>query len=100
LGVARRQKAPTDLPELLPGQGVSLRAEFDGVAATVLAVTKVAIDPVPVEGEALKPRSRQALTLAVPFTVLAVLMGAWLLRRARRSYLQHASERAGSNPAL
>lgn len=100
MGVARKQKAPTDLPELLPGQGVSLQAEFDGVAATVLAVTKVAIDPVPVEGKALEPRSRQAFTLAVPFTVLALLVGAWLLRRARLSYLRHASERAGSDAAL
>ena len=101
LGVARKRKPATDLPELLPGQGIDIETDFEGVAATGLAVTRVEIDPVQIAavGEELKQRSRQAFTLAVPFTVLALLLAALLLRRARRSYLRHAAESAGVSGA-
>lgn len=97
LGLARREKPAVDLPELLPGQGIDLEADFEGVAATGLAVTRVEIDPAHVDaaGEELERRSRQAFTLAVPFTMLAVVLAALLLRRARRAYLRHAAESAG-----
>lgn len=93
-GLARKRKAAVDLPELLPGEGVTLRATFKDVAATVVAVAKIQLDPVPVDKrvEDVPRNSGRSVAPAVPFSVLALVLAIWLLRRARRSYLRHQIE--------
>lgn len=91
-GLAKRSKPAVKLPELLPGQGMTLEASFDGVMASGLAFTKVSLDVKPIAKDvgAVPSRSSRSLTVALPLTVLVVLLAAWLLRRARRSYTGHA----------
>ena len=99
-GVAARRKPGQNLPELLPGEGVSLSATFDGVAATGLASTKVDVDPAPVGGPAdPSPVSMRSRMIAVPLTVLALVAAFGLLRLARRSLRRHRPEHARVGPA-
>jgi hypothetical protein len=94
-GLATKRKAAADLPELLPGEDVTLRATFEGVPAAAVAITKVRLDPEPVgEGmDDLSATSRRSFTAAVPFSVLALALAVWLVLRARRSFLRHQRER-------
>ena len=93
-GLFGKQKASTDLPELLPGEGVDFRVEFKGdVPATLVALGKVRLDPEPVGQVADKRAERwRSFAFALPFTVMAVLLAGWLLWRARRNYLHHRDE--------
>lgn len=90
-GVAKKRIPAEDLPEVLPGEGVTLRASFDGIPATVLAFTTVRLDPTgaTVDGVELTTVTRGAITLAPPLTVILVPMALWLALRARRSYRGH-----------
>lgn len=94
LGLFSTQKAVTDLPELLPGEGIDLRVEFEGgVAATLVAVGRVRLEPT-VVGEADDDQSDRwrSFAFALPFSVMAVLLAGWLLWRARRNYVHHEQE--------
>ena len=95
-GLARKRKAAVDLPELLPGEGVTLRATFKNVSATGVAIAKVQLDPVPVDKKVrnVARDSGRSVALAVPFSVLALVLAIWLLLRARRSYLRPQREEA------
>ncbi len=95
-GLAKKSKPAVKLPELLPGQGVTLEASFDGVMASGLAVTKVNLDVKPVAKDvgAVPSRSSRSLTAAVPLTAVVMILAAWLLRRARRSYRSHVGGQA------
>lgn len=100
-GLAKKTKASEKLPEILPGQGVNLEAAFDGVLASGLAVTKVDLDVKPVAKDVGKVRSdgARAFTLALPYTLITMLVVVWLLVRARRSYLQHSKRGKSATPA-
>lgn len=87
LGLARRQQA-SDLPELLPGEGITLRATFDGVSATLLATAKVKISPAPIGQAVGRPATSSRLTLAPPYAVLGLALAVGLLAKARRAYLR------------
>lgn len=97
-GLGAKQGPKRKLPELLPGQGVTLRATLDGVAATGLARTEISVDPAPV-GDGLAGMAdvkRRSRMLAVPLTLLAVAVAATLLRYARRSARRHRHEALGA----
>ncbi len=101
-GVARKRMAATDLSELLPGEGVDMRVRFTGVAATIVAVGNVRLEPAPVGDDAKggaangdAANNRRSFALALPFTVLAMALVGWLLSRARRNYQRRRD--SGSN---
>ena len=100
LGLAAKQKPATELPELLPGEGVTMHVTFDGVLASAVAVTNVRIEPAPVGRDLdLSDERSRSLTLAPPYTVLALVLAGWLLSRARRAYLRRQGEQAGLEPS-
>ena len=71
-GLFGKQNAFTDLPELLPGEGVDLRVEFDGgVPATLVAVGKVRLEPAAggPEPDDDAVEHWRSFAFALPFTV-------------------------------
>jgi len=84
-----------DLPELLPGQGVTLQESFRGSPASFLNFATAKVDPGDVEGKTLGVESRRAATMAIPWTIVAVVLIAYLVRYARRAYRRHLDERDG-----
>ncbi|MGE3619997.1 MAG: DUF916 domain-containing protein [Acidimicrobiia bacterium] len=90
LGLGRKRAAGDDIPELLPGESVTVTASLDGVPATGVVFTTVDLESA-VIGEEGSPiiRSKRAMTLALPITVLAVLLAVGLALYARRAYLRH-----------
>ncbi|MBA2610158.1 MAG: DUF916 domain-containing protein [Actinobacteria bacterium] len=102
-GLGKKVNAFQDVPELLPGQGVTVYASFNGLPATFLDSANVKLDPSDVEGKKLGVVSRSASTIAIPWTLVAVVAIAYLLAYARRAYRRHANDeaiapRAGATP--
>lgn len=90
-GLMEARSADQELPELLPGEEVTFTVELDGVPAGVLDTATVHIDPAPVAGDAdtLEATSQSAQTLAVPWSVLALLVVAGLAVFAWRRFRRH-----------
>jgi hypothetical protein len=90
-GFGKHGKPVEDVPELLPGDGVTVRVTFEGVPAGVVDFTKVHLDPSPIEGDedGLRPVNRGGIALALPITVILVLLALGLARYARRRYVEH-----------
>lgn len=92
-GLELDQRAPADVPELLPGNSVTLRAHFSDVPAAFRDSTTVSVTPVPPAGATsdlrLVAAARVGATWAIPWSVLAfvalVLIVVWLYRRRRRA---------------
>jgi hypothetical protein len=95
---AAKKTAPTeDVPELLPGEAITVEHTFEGLPATVVVLTEVKLEPATVRGEEpdLETVTRGGMTLAIPLTVILMTVAAWLGLRARRAYLRHrGSERS------
>jgi hypothetical protein len=98
-GLGRTKSTPIEFPMLLPGQGVDVTAQIDGVPALGVAYTKVELVPVETDGELAKTSSQRQRNFAPPITVLLValaLVMAWLVRRnirKRRGSLDDAAPR-------
>lgn len=95
LGVGLDRKAPADVPELLPGNGVTLHATFKGVPATILLLTRISLTPTPARDTSSPTASattRTSRALAMPWTVLAVVVALGLSLYARRAYRRHQRE--------
>ncbi len=99
-GLAKKTKSSVKLPEILPGQGVNLEAAFDGVIASVLAVTEVDLDVKPVASDVgvVPSNDARSLSPALPYTLITLLVIVWLLVRSRRSYLKHAQRDTSVTP--
>lgn len=96
LGVATKRKRAAKLPELLPGEGFTIHAKFSGVPATGIVSARIRVDPLPVDGGSKgTSANKESTTIAAPFTLLALGLAIFLLRRARRSYRQHQHEQQG-----
>lgn len=94
-GVARKRISAEDLVELLPGEGVTLTAEFDNMPATVLAFTDVRLEPLDSDaGAELSVTSRRAITFAPPITLVLLVLAGSMAWRARRAYRRHRSDAA------
>jgi len=91
------------VPELLPGNSVTLQATFSGVPATVLLATKITLTPLAAKDaafpEAAAERTRTGRTLAIPWSVLVLLLVVGLLAYARKAYRRHRDEDAAAAPA-
>lgn len=93
LGLGLDTSSPVDVPELLPGSSVTLRARFGGVPATVLLATTVTLTPL-ASKDALSPdtateASRRGREIAMPWSVLALVLTVVLSLHARRAYRRH-----------
>lgn len=94
-GLLRQTSEEIEIPELLPGESVEFTQAFDDVAASGLAFTDVDIDPVAPEGSGLGDLAAEhgrASTLAIPVSVVAILLVVPLLLVARRSFLRHRTD--------
>ncbi len=80
-----------ELAELLPGESVTYTYAIDGVPATVISSAEVHLDPSAAAGDedTLADESQGALTLAVPWTLLALLAIIGLVVFAWRRYRRH-----------
>jgi hypothetical protein len=99
-GLMEARSLDQELPELLPGEEVTFTVELDGVPAAIVDSATVHIDPAPVAGDAdtLEPTSQSALTLAVPWTLLALLAVVGLVAFAWRRYRRHGGGGSSSLP--
>lgn len=88
LGFGRKTSASQGLPELLPGEEVTVKVSLKGVPAGVLDSTKVRLRPTPVDGTDgdLEPVGRSSLALALPVSVILIAIITALGLRARRQY--------------
>lgn len=88
-GLFSRGKPTFALPEVLPGQTIAMHAKFTGAAATFVAFGRVRLSPQSITGTAANSAgSWRALSLALPYTLLVLLVCVWLILRARRAYLR------------
>lgn len=93
-GLFAKASPEADLPELLPGDGFERTVTLKGVAATGLLSADIRVEPgAAVAGDPAGDRSRSTLrTLALPYTLLAIVLVALLVRYARRSYTRHEQQ--------
>jgi hypothetical protein len=93
-GLAEQRSLEREVKDLLPGQSLTLQEVFDGVPATGVIITKVSIEPASSNVDEVGAVSRSTLTLAVPITLLLVILAlffGWLARRAYRRHRDRAS---------
>ena len=91
-GLAKKQVASADFPELLPGQGVNITTIVDDVPAFGLAFTTVAIESAADgDGVVAGESSRKATTFAPPIAGLLVLLFLLFGLLARRARSRHRS---------
>lgn len=86
LGLGAKESKYVDLPELLPGEGVTVTNSFKGMPATVLGFATVNLDPDNAEGNDMPVQTRRTATLAVPWTIVSLIVIGVLLNLSRRSY--------------
>ena len=104
LGLFGNTQPQEDIPQLLPGQGYDVTRTVDGVSATVAAVTTVDLDPEAVGGGVgeVPTSSGRSISLALPVTIIAILLVLALAWYSRRAYLRHKGEQvpppAGPGP--
>ncbi|MDP1792640.1 MAG: DUF916 domain-containing protein [Acidimicrobiales bacterium] len=91
LGFGSKETKYLDLPELLPGQGVTITKSFPGMPATVLGSATVRLDPDDAEGKSMPVESRRVTTLAVPWTIVSLIVIGVLLNFSRRSYQRRSA---------
>ncbi len=101
-GLLGRSTATSEIEELLPGESVRVTSRIDGVAASGLAFTDVEIVPAARNGATgeTEPGSRRSLVLAVPISLLGLLIAAGLAWYARRAYAGHAHDRFVAEPRI
>jgi hypothetical protein len=80
-GLFSKNGPDQELTELLPGQSVTYTTTIDGVPATVVSSATVHLDP----------------SVAVPWTILALLAVAFLVWYAVRAYRRHQGD--GTRPS-
>jgi hypothetical protein len=87
-GLGRKRADTQEIVELLPGEELEFTVELDGVPATVLGTTKVHLASSDVEASDVTydPISRSSWFLALPVTVVVLLIAAGLISYARRQY--------------
>jgi hypothetical protein len=91
-GLKVGRTTPVDVPELLPGNSVTLTATLEGVPAGALLGTSITLTPLGAGDAGAADLTRSGRTFAVPWSVLALLLVAFLLQRATRAYRRHQRE--------
>lgn len=101
LGLGSKHRRPKDLAELLPGQGATVTMSVSGVPATVIDNTSIRATPMPVAGATLgkaASKKQRAVMLALPVTLITMVLVAALVLIARRSYVRHQAEMRAAVP--
>lgn len=89
-GMGRRRLPTVDVPKLLPGEDVTLTAEFDEVPALGLLTGNVDLHPSAAgDGALAGPTTRSSRTVAPPITVALLLAAALAAALAARAYRRH-----------
>lgn len=101
-GLFAKDGPTEELADLLPGESVTYTTTLDGVPATVVSSADIRLDPSAIAGDedTLENESQGALTLAIPWTILAILAITGLVVFAWRRYRRHDGSGAapgGSN---
>jgi hypothetical protein len=93
-GLGENERAAEELPELLPGEGITVHTTFEGVPASVLAFTTVRLEPTAITGDeaGAATATRQAVTFAPPVSLVALALALGFALYARRSYARHRRE--------
>lgn len=94
-GLMRSSSETEELPELLPGESIEVSRTIEGVSATGLAFTDVDLQPIAPDGaevDGIESSGRSGFTLAIPFTIVALLVVLVLAAFARRSYQRHRDD--------
>jgi hypothetical protein len=87
-----------ELAELLPGESVTYTTTLDGVPATIVTSAEVRLDPSAAAGDedTLADESQGALGMAIPWTLLALLVIGGLILFAWRRYRRHDGTGTGA----
>ena len=87
-GIGEVSAPPVEIPELLPGGSVALRAELDSIPALGIARTTIDVEP---SGQDLDATGANASSsvLALPVTILLVLLALLFGLLALRAYRRH-----------
>jgi len=89
LGIGEQKGTQIEVAPLLPGGSVTLTEEFDNVPALGVAVAKVQLDPQGDGDVAVSATSRQSISLALPISVLMVMLALLFGLLAWRAYRRH-----------
>ena len=83
-GLFSKEHKPKDVPELLPGNAITLHEHFTGVPALVRATGEVDLRPFSPDPDvkSVKPVTRGGHTWALPWTIIALLLALWLIRKS------------------
>lgn len=105
-GIGLDKATPVDVPELLPGGSVTLQARFDDVPATAVLATSITLKPLAAR-DAASPEgaaelTRTGRTLAIPWSLVVLLLAAVLISYARKAYGRHQDADTGAvrDPSL
>jgi hypothetical protein len=86
-GIAKQTASTIEFPELLPGQGIDVSVEIDGVPALLVANGVVAVTPTGGDRDVARVSSKSS-AFAPPFTLMLLLLAAVaafiLWRRVRK----------------
>ena len=88
-----------DVPELLPGQSVTVSVPVEDVPAYFLSFTTVKVVPTGAEGGGTESASGDDITFTPPLAILIVLLVVILGVLARRSYRRHSGDSDYDNDA-
>ncbi|MDO8362470.1 MAG: DUF916 domain-containing protein [Actinomycetota bacterium] len=88
-GIGEQTIALPDVPELLPGEGITVTADVRDVPALFLGSATVSVTPLAVEGGATGAASADDLTFVPPVAVLLLLLLVILFVLARRAHRRH-----------
>jgi hypothetical protein len=97
LGLGKKTVKLKDIPELLPNNAITLHASFKHVPAAFLANDKILLQPFSSASDLkdLRPVHRTGRTLAIPWSVIVLLVLTWAGRRLRRSLRDRRRPPAG-----
>jgi uncharacterized membrane protein len=98
-GIGEQRAQEGTFSELLPGEGIDVTATVDDVPALGMVDTDVVVDAAPDGAASDEPVTRSARSMALPVTVLLLVVLALLGGLARRAYRRHRSP-TGSEPEL
>lgn len=88
-GLVRHSSKQTEVPELLPGQGFTVKQTFHGMPALLLTFAKAHLMPNKSGAKTVSAVSRSSGALAIPWSIVALVFIAYFARRAWRAYRSH-----------
>jgi hypothetical protein len=99
-GLATKRHKLKDLPELLPGNQITLHTRFSSVPALIRATADIHLRPFSPDPDVtgLGAVRRGGHTWAIPWSVIAFALMLWLARRSYRAILRRRQERAALTP--